>query len=197
MIGGSIALVKGKYRYYHYCQDAEDDNGWGCAYRSLQTLASWFLLQGYTDKPVPTFKQIQKCLVDIGDKESNFIGSKQWIGSTEVSFVLSTYLGVTSKIIYVSSGAELATKGRDLLNHFQISGCPVMIGGGVLAHTILGVDYNEETDKLMFLILDPHYTGNDDIRVITKKGWCGWKGVDFWDKKSYYNMCLPQVPVCI
>lgn len=105
-----------------------DDNGWGCAYRSLQTLASWFYLQGYTEKPVPTFRDIQKCLVDIGDKPSSFIGSKQWIGSTEVNFVLSSLLNVTCKILYCSSGEDVATKGPELLNHFQMYGSPVMIG---------------------------------------------------------------------
>ena len=34
--------------------------GWGCAYRSLQTIWSWFNLQGYTDKPVPSHVDIQK-----------------------------------------------------------------------------------------------------------------------------------------
>ncbi|XP_018336684.1 ufm1-specific protease 2 [Agrilus planipennis] len=192
-----VVIVRGKYLYYHYCQNKMDDNGWGCAYRSLQTLASWFLLQGYTCRPVPTFDEIQKCLVDIGDKSNSFIGSKQWIGSTEVTFVLNSLLGITSKIIYVSSGEELATKGPDLINHFKTQGTPIMIGGGVLAHTILGVDYNRKTGDIQFLVLDPHYTGPEDVEIIQKKGWCGWKGMNFWDKGSYYNMCLPQAPTCI
>ncbi|EFA01874.1 ufm1-specific protease 2 [Tribolium castaneum] len=192
--GGKVALVKGKYAYYHYCQNKMDDNGWGCAYRSLQTLASWFKLQGFTDKEVPTFKDIQKCLVDLGDKPSSFIGSKQWIGSTEVNYVLNTLLGVTCKILYVSSGEEMGSKGPELLSHFENHGSPVMIGGGVLAHTILGVDYNSQSGNLRFLILDPHYTGGEDLHTIQNKGWCGWKSVDFWDKTAYYNMCLPQVP---
>lgn len=105
-----------------------DDDGWGCAYRSLQTLASWFLMQGYTDKSAPSFKEIQQCLVDIGDKPTNFVDSRQWIGSTEVNFVLGSLLNVTSKIIYVSSGEELGTKGPELINHFKVHGSPVMIG---------------------------------------------------------------------
>lgn len=68
------------------------------------------------------------------------------------------------------------------------------IGGGVLAHTILGVDFNSTTNDLKFLILDPHYTGSDDLTIVQSKGWCGWKGCDFWDKKSYYNLCMPQLP---
>nr|CAH7757502.1 unnamed protein product [Callosobruchus chinensis] len=138
--GGNQCLVRGNYKYYHYCQNGMDDSGWGCAYRSLQTLASWLKLQGYVNREVPTFQEIQKCLVDIKDKPSTFLG------------------------------------------------------GGVLAHTILGVDYNPQTGNIYFLILDPHYTGSEDLHTIQSKGWCGWKPVSFWQKDSYYNLCLPQVP---
>jgi hypothetical protein len=42
-----------------------------------------------------------------------------------------------------------------------------MIGGGVLAFTLLGVSINEEKEEeSMFLILDPHYTGADDQKKI-------------------------------
>jgi hypothetical protein len=37
-----ISLVSGLYAYYHYMQDLINDQGWGCAYRSLQTIVSWF-----------------------------------------------------------------------------------------------------------------------------------------------------------
>ena len=40
--GGEVHLVDGTYTYHHYMQDKFDDDGWGCAYRSLQTLISWF-----------------------------------------------------------------------------------------------------------------------------------------------------------
>lgn len=57
---GRQTFVDGHYAYYHYMQDNFDDSQWGCAYRSLQTLCSWFILQGYTQKPVPTHPQIQQ-----------------------------------------------------------------------------------------------------------------------------------------
>ena len=41
-----------------------------------------------------------------------------------------------------------------------------MIGGGVLAHTILGVDFDEVKGEAKFLVLDPHYTGEDNIKTI-------------------------------
>ncbi|XP_003739147.1 ufm1-specific protease 2 [Galendromus occidentalis] len=188
------AIVQGEYLYYHYMQQKFDDCGWGCAYRSLQTLCSWFRLQGFTEEDVPNHEKIQRTLVEIGDKQANFIGSRQWIGSQEVSFVLNQLTKVDSKTIYVSSGAELATKANDLIDHFTEHGTPVMIGGGQLAHTILGVAVNDASEEVHFLILDPHYTGSEDLQTINGKGWCNWKPQTFWDKNSFYNMCLPQVP---
>lgn len=44
-----------------------------------------------------------------------------------------------------------------------------LLGGGVLAHTILGVAWNETTGQIKFLILDPHYTGAEDLQVILEK----------------------------
>ena len=57
---GEEYLVKGTYAYHHYMQDRFDDNKWGCAYRSLQTLVSWLRFQGYTEKPVPNHSEIQQ-----------------------------------------------------------------------------------------------------------------------------------------
>ncbi|GBG86739.1 hypothetical protein CBR_g41805 [Chara braunii] len=199
--GGQSSIIDGSYEYYHYMQDRTDDKGWGCAYRSLQTIISWFRLQQYTSVPVPSHRKIQGTLVDIGDKEASFVGSTQWIGAIELSYVLDQLLGVTCKILTVSSGADMPTKGRELARHFQTQGTPVMIGGGVLAYTLLGVDYNETTGECAFLILDPHYTGAEDLKSIQKGKWCAWKktttetGGDFFVRSAFYNLLLPQRPV--
>ncbi|XP_059153140.1 ufm1-specific protease 2-like [Physella acuta] len=193
----TVSVVDGYYSYHHYMQDHFDDDKWGCAYRSLQTICSWFKYQGYTEKNIPTHKEIQQALFEVGDKEQKFVGSRQWIGSFEVSYVLDHLLGVTSKFINVNAGSELSSTGQQLANHFKTQGTPVMIGGGVLAHTILGVAYDEMTGDISFLILDPHYTGGEDIKIIQDKGWCGWKDMNFWNQTAHYNLCLPQLPVLI
>lgn len=193
-VTGKLSIVDGLYAYHHYMQDNFDDNGWGCAYRSLQTIVSWFRLQGYTEVPIPSHYKIQQCLVDIGDKPFTFIGSKQWIGSTEISFVLQTLLNIDVKILCASNGEEISALIPQLANHFDTQGTPIMIGGGVLAHTILGVTYDESSGEGKFLILDPHCTGADHLPTIINKGWCGWKTIDFWKKDAFYNMCLPQRP---
>ncbi|KAK4402502.1 putative Ufm1-specific protease [Sesamum angolense] len=182
--GGSISLIQGM----------------GCAYRSLQTIISWFREQHYTSIDVPLHREIQQALVEIGDKDPSFIGSREWIGAIELSFVLDKLLGVSCKVINMRSGAELPEKCRELALHFETQGTPIMIGGGVLAYTLLGVDYNETSGDCAFLILDPHYTGNDDIKKIVNGGWCGWKkavdskGKHFFLHDKFYNLLLPQRP---
>ena len=37
---------------------------------------------------------------------------------------------------------ELANKGRELAAHFDTHGTPIMMGGGNLAFTLLGIDFN-------------------------------------------------------
>ncbi|XP_031283525.1 probable Ufm1-specific protease [Pistacia vera] len=198
--GGLVSLVQGSYEYYHYLQDGFDDSGWGCAYRSLQTIISWFKLQHYTSIDVPSHREIQQSLVEIGDKDPSFIGSREWIGAIELSFVLDKLLGVSCKIINVRSGAELPEKCRELALHFETQGTPIMIGGGVLAYTLLGIDFNEASGGCAFLILDPHYTGNDEHKKIVNGGWCGWKkavdskGKNFFLHDKFYNLLLPQRP---
>eukprot|EP00871_Galdieria_phlegrea_P001391 jgi/Galph1/2252/GphlegSOOS_G940.1 len=191
------AQTKGSYYYFHYMQNGIADKGWGCAYRSLQTIVSWFWLQGYTNEAVPSHDKIQQILVELGDKESSFLHSKQWIGATEVCYVLQALLGVESKILFVPSGAQIDLKARELIQHFRTQATPIMVGGGVLAYTLLGVEYNEVTGETRYLILDPHYVGEDDIQVILSKGWCGWKTNSIFDKNSFYNLCLPLRPTDI
>ena len=189
------ALIKGDYLYYHYNQDNINDAGWGCAYRSLQTLFSWFTLNTSLGKgkKIPSISEIQMTLVKLGDKDKSLIGSSGWIGAVEVNLVLNELLGIESQIIFVPSGKDISSKGRDLLFHFQNQGTPIMIGGGVFAYTILGIDYDVVKGDCMLLILDPHYSGDDDVKHIISKGWCDWKSLDLFKKDSFYNMCLPLV----
>lgn len=193
----SVHLVDGSYLYCHYLQDRFNDSGWGCAYRSLQTLLSWCMFQRYASFRggiLPTHTEIQQALVAVGDKEETFVGSREWIGANEVCYALERLTGVQSKILHVSKGSEMGTKGRELAMHFDEHGSPVMVGGGVLAWTILGVARNEITGKTKFLILDPHYEGRDDLKAIRNKAWVAWKPEDIFQANSFYNLCMPQRP---
>ena len=95
----------------------------------------------------------------------------------------------------LSSGAEIASKGRELRDHFLKDGTPIMIGGGLYAYTIIGIDYCEEKEDVRFLILDPHYTGGDgNIKNIFAKGWVGWKDANMFQADAFHNLCMPQIP---
>jgi hypothetical protein len=203
MPGARLFLVDGHYAYYHYMQDGVNDRGWGCAYRSLQTIVSWFRLNRYTDIDVPSHTDVQRALVRTGDKPATFVGSHDWIGSLEVGFYLGEVLGVEWKNIMVNTGPALATKARELAAHFEIEGTPVMMGGGNLALTLLGVAWNEDTGDVMFLVLDPHYTGPEDIEAIQEKEVmmegtratpCGWRSPQSFSRTTFYSLCLPKRP---
>ena len=78
--------------------------------------------------------------------------------------------------------------GRELAEHFETQ----------------GIDYNSSTGDIAFLILDPHYTGPEDLNRIQMKsvsleGYravpCGWRRASTFASNSFYNLCLPQRPV--
>lgn len=196
--GVEIGMVDGSYLYCHYLQGKLNDSGWGCAYRSLQTLISWAVFEGYAsfeDDLFPGHKRIQTALVEVGDKAASFIGSKEWIGANEVCYAMQKLVGIDSKILHVSKGSEMESRARELLMHFEQEGSPVMVGGGVLAWTILGVVRNTKTGKAKFLILDPHYEGKDQLGTIQGKGWVAWKSADVFVSSAFYNLCMPMRPV--
>ena len=198
----SCACVSGNYRYHHYCQDGTDDTGWGCAYRSLQTLWSWFAENHFLDgggegkegegkkSTPPSHLDVQRALVSLGDKPPSFAGSTQWIGALEIGFVLDALAGVSCKVVTVPNGEEMATSraAGALVHHFRTQGTPVMIGGGVLAYTCLGACFDSASGEASFLILDPHYRGTSDVdssgssssaaaaaAAVVKGGWVAWK----------------------
>lgn len=58
--------------------------GWGCGYRTLQTMISHLVRCDETGRSVPSIREIQQTLVDVGDKPASFAKSRDWIGSFEV-----------------------------------------------------------------------------------------------------------------
>ena len=141
--------------------------------------------------------------MDAGEKKRSFVGTKDWIGSQEVGRYLEHVLNVTFKIIFVRTGEELGSIAREVAKHFETQGTPIMIGGGALAFTIVGVAWNEQSGATEYLILDPHYTGEDNLdiiqgRVVMLEGYkatpCGWRGIDTFSQKDFYSLCCPQRP---
>lgn len=59
----------------------------------IGSLLMWHIIK--TNKPIEFIREIQQSLVEIGDKDPSFIGSREWIGAIELSFVLDKLLGVS------------------------------------------------------------------------------------------------------
>ena len=67
-----------------------------------------------------------------------------WIGSQEVCTIINKIVGVDCKILSMKSGTEFKNHAEELIDHFNNIGTPIMIGGGVLAYTLLGVEKNKD-----------------------------------------------------
>ncbi|KAL4631121.1 inactive Ufm1-specific protease 1-like [Arapaima gigas] len=193
---GSVrcSLVKGSYLYYHYGCDGQDDRGWGCGYRTLQTISSWMLLNGVKQKATPSLLDIQEGLIILGDKPPTFLGSTEWIGTCEVALILDHLYEVPCRILHVrAGGSEIEGVAEELHHHFETHGSPVMMGGDRdnSSKGILGVCMGVRGSYL--LVLDPHYYGPSlDIGEVQHQSWVSWVSVDSLDRNSFYNLCLPQ-----
>ncbi|XP_044735117.1 ufm1-specific protease 1 [Chrysoperla carnea] len=190
---GLTNLVKGDYLYYHYLCDGLDDRGWGCGYRTLQTLCSW-INKINKNVSVPDIPAIQQTLVKIEDKPNAFLGSRNWIGTVEASMVIDTLYDVPCKIIHVNSGSELNSIVPSLVEHFISKGSPLMMGGDTDCSSkgIMGTHSCDSTNYL--LVVDPHYYGGTvNSKTLQSRGWIKWVAVNDFLDSSFYNLCLPQL----
>ena len=142
--------------------------------------------------------------MEIGDKPASFVGSTAWIGSVEVGWVLDSWYSaevpITARYLQQVRCADMADHAPELADHFANHGTPVMIGGGVLAHTILGVALGSQRAgarrNVWFLVLDPHYAGPESQTAVRKR-YCCWKDASFWEKGAVFNLCLLQRPTML
>jgi len=192
------ATVKSDFDYFHYKCDGKDDSGWGCGYRTLQTICSWLKYLGKDSEKlpagIPQIGEIQAALVEMNDKPETFMNSREWIGSFEVCICLDFFYDVTCRIVHVKAGKDNFFDGLQVLwSHFQHYGAPVMMGGDkdAASKCILGIRGTTEKDTAL-LILDPHCV---DVPMtessLIKKKWLSWKTLRSFNDSSFYNLCLP------
>lgn len=190
------SVISGQCVYYHYGCDGQDDRGWGCGYRTVQTIGSWLnnVSHGAKSRLPPSLSEIQQALVTVGDKPASFLGSKEWIGTYEAALVLEQLYDVPCRLVHArSGGTELEQAAQDLHQHFLTRGSPVMMGGDRdnSSKGILGVCTGKEGSYL--LVMDPHYYGPvPDRESLQRNGWVAWRRVHSLDHSSFYNLCLPQ-----
>lgn len=193
------SLVNGDYFYFHYGCDGQDDRGWGCGYRTIETMASWISLNMHLSKDKknhpPSIPEIQQALVSMEDKPGSFASSREWIGTFEASLVLDFFYDVPCKLVHVrGGGAELEQVAVEALHHhFEKHGSPVMMGGDRdnSSKGIMGVCTSNEGRYL--LVVDPHYFGRQlEPAELQRRGWVSWKRISSLDQSSFYNLCMPQ-----
>ena len=157
----------------------------------MQTILSWLSHNKDSTVKVLSTREIQKKLIEIGDKEESFLNSKDWIGSVEVGFIIDSLFDVPCKIVHIANGRDLKDKSLSVLKeHFDRHGSPVMMGGNVDAASkgVFGV----KEDSL--LIVDPHYYGKKGPNCgdLVNRGYLGWKKWEEFIDSSFYNLCIPQ-----
>ena len=133
----------------------------------------------FTHPGVSAFDEIQQRLVDHCAADATYgrgglLGRKQWIGSVEVGEFLMSAIGATCKSEYCRTGDEVLAKGRKLQHHFETQGTPVMIGGGELAFTLLGVHFNDQTG-------DPNFYESSEALDTA------WKAAGMKSDAKYYS----------
>lgn len=193
---GKTFLIQGDYDYWHYGCDGFNDRGWGCGYRTLQTICSWIINNENLAKNVPNLTKIQETLVEVEDKDKSFIGSREWIGSLEVSIVLNQLYEVLSKIIHISSGKMLIDQVDNIKRHFEEFGSPIMMGGDrdCSSKCIVGLHIGNGNKSVYLLIVDPHFVGKaKSAEHLAKDRWVKWQNLNDFVDSSFYNLCLPQL----
>lgn len=179
--------------------DANGDHfhfqGWGCAYRTLQSMASWIInSQGLTTS-IPDLSSIQRTLVAINDKPTSFVGSRDWIGAMEVFYVLDSLFNVPCKILHVSSEDQLKSHSEEIVKYFDSFGGLIMMGGDLDSSSkgIAGIHIDNQ--DVYLLIIDPHYVNTttstytkDDLQ---RSGYVRWQHVSEFVDSSFYNLCMP------
>ncbi|XP_064403694.1 ufm1-specific protease 2-like isoform X2 [Halichondria panicea] len=185
----TTATIKHRCTFHHYCCDGIDDKNWGCGYRTLQSLCSWAVGQVAITTSVPSVRDIQQILVEVGDKSKSHVGSRDWIGTYEACMVMDHLYWIACRIIHMPQGASILDQLPVLSAHFTENGSPVMIGGDVdgASKTLLGVS----THPPLFLIADPHYVGPSDKDIVIASGFIKWHGPELFQTSSFYNFCLP------
>ncbi|CAD7014287.1 unnamed protein product [Ceratitis capitata] len=189
--------TEGDFLYFHYDCDGYKDNGWGCAYRTLQTLCSWIAgkrCDTEFDTKVPSILEIQQTLVNTGDKTNDFVGSHDWIGAIEIFYALDTLYDVVCKIIHIAHHDDLKRYANVLKKYFEDFGGIIMMGGDMDAASkgIAGIHING--NQVYLLVIDPHFVGvPESVQELVERGYIRWQHTSEFVDSSFYNICLPQI----
>ncbi|XP_059613964.1 probable Ufm1-specific protease 1 [Phlebotomus argentipes] len=194
---GRSIVIRGKYSYYHYNCDGFQDAGWGCGYRTLQSMCSWVKnCKEITSREVPSILTIQETLVSLNDKPQSFVGSREWIGALEVFYTVDTLFDVSCKIVHIPSNGDVKKYVSLIKQYLEEYGGFIMMGGDVDCSSkgIAGVHIAGNDAYL--LVVDPHFvttSGSATREEIQRRHFVKWQHTSEFLDSSFYNLCLPLV----
>lgn len=193
---GKTFLTHENYYYYHYCCDQSSDAGFGCGYRTIQTISS--MLREKFNKisvQIPSINDIQQILVKIGDKPNKIIGSRDWIGTIESSYIFDELFNISSYLIHIPSGEKISSKQHLIVDYFSKQGGLIFMGGDcdASAKMIVGVHLSND-DQMSLLIVDPHFQGTPkDSSVLEELGYVRWYHESEFMEDYFYNLCMLKI----
>ena len=128
--------------------------GWGCAYRTLQTICSMLKCFNGINVAIPSIKQIQEILVKIGDKENLFINSRDWIGGAETCYVIDELFQIPCYLHHISNSERLSSKKSEIVDYFKNQGGLIAMGGDqdAASKLIAGVNINDDNLSLLIVV---------------------------------------------
>ncbi|EDV36825.1 uncharacterized protein Dana_GF11754 [Drosophila ananassae] len=200
---GETVCIRGYFSYFHYGCDGHQDVGWGCGYRTLQSAISWIIgrrgssADGSQEAQwfVPSIREIQAILVAIGDKDQQFEGSCDWIGTLEEFYVMDVLYQLPCRILHVRQlgSPEVVDQIRSYFNEFQGFIAMGGVNGDSASKAIVGW-HRSEAGKVFLLVVDPHFAEPPACQQkLIDRGYVRWVPIeDFLD--SSYNLCLILQP---
>lgn len=192
---GITLLTRETYDYYHYCCDESKDTSFGCGYRTIQSICSMLKNKVGSNGDVPSLRNIQEILVKIGDKPQSIVGSREWIGTVEASYIFDELFNIPSYLIHIPSGEKIASKTREIVDYFTKQGGLIFMGGDcdAAAKMIAGIHVSDD-DKISLLIVDPHYQGTPkSANELINQGYVRWYAEEEFLEASFYNLCMPKI----
>jgi Ufm1-specific protease 1 len=165
------------------------------------------------DIQIPSIKQIQEILVKIGDKESSFIGSRDWIGGVETCYVIDELFQVPCFLHHISSSEKLSSKTDEIVNYFKNQGGLIAMGGDqdAASKLIAGVNVSKAGELSLLVVVrvnpvclilsrsisiyqDPHYQGiPKNAEDLIQRGYVKWQLEAEFIDQSFYNLCMPNI----
>ncbi|XP_070499518.1 probable Ufm1-specific protease 1 [Chironomus tepperi] len=192
---GETYLTRENYDYYHYCCDGINDVGYGCGYRTVQSICSMLKKKLNSEKSVPSLLDIQKVLVKFGDKDERILNSRSWIGTLEGSYVIDELFNVPCYIVHISHDEKISSKRSDIMKYFKEQGGLIFMGGDsdASAKMITGIHIAQD-DKLFLQVVDPHFSQiPKNPHEIVNKGYVKWYAENDFIENSFYNLCMPKL----